>query len=437
MLSTEHALFLVQAVGGAADRDLDDMPDSSFSSDDDDDDDDIGQRAVGAGVVGVAPHSGDDSEGDQSAGPAASGDDDDDADVGQRDTGPSDETILEHKRTFFALTQLLSMLQWNIPSRSVAVQLNVAAITNPSMWLRANTSKDRATAALAEAAGVDIENLFRTDVRCDKCSSTYAMSDLIDFHGTGTERTYSAYRCEHIPFPSNGEICGEHLVRFKPNNRSESNARPLYSIPIVSIEDALRRILSRPAIKAVFHHWKKRPPTDGLYTDVYDGAIWKEFLSYEGEPFLNATGIALQLNLDWFSPMKNTPLSEGAVYLSIMNLPRSIRFLKENMILVSAFSTKDGKEMTCDVGQLLDGIVGQLVDLWEYPLGGITARWSSCVWPATCPLHASWAGPKITEPCVAVPAATASSNRSSVRVQKLRSVTTAARTFSRRVSHGV
>ena len=40
------------------------------------------------------------------------------------------------------------------------------------------------------------------------------------------------------------------------------------------------------------------------------------------------------MNVDWFSPFKHTPYSAGAVYLSVMNLPRSKRFVKENMILV-------------------------------------------------------------------------------------------------------
>lgn len=42
----------------------------------------------------------------------------------------------------------------------------------------------------------------------------------------------------------------------------------------------------------------------------------------------------IMLNVDWFQPFKNTNYSVGAIYLTILNLPRSQRFKKENIILV-------------------------------------------------------------------------------------------------------
>ncbi len=38
--------------------------------------------------------------------------------------------------------------------------------------------------------------------------------------------------------------------------------------------------------------------------------------------------------LDWFNPYEQTPYSIGAIYLSIMNLPRSERYKEENILLV-------------------------------------------------------------------------------------------------------
>ena len=40
------------------------------------------------------------------------------------------------------------------------------------------------------------------------------------------------------------------------------------------------------------------------------------------------------LNLDWFQPFEHTTDSIGAMYLSIVNLPRQERFRKENIILL-------------------------------------------------------------------------------------------------------
>ena len=54
----------------------------------------------------------------------------------------------------------------------------------------------------------------------------------------------------------------------------------------------------------------------------------------DGQPFLAAPfNYALHLNVDWFQPFTHTQHSEGAIYLSVLNLPRQERFLKENVIL--------------------------------------------------------------------------------------------------------
>ena len=62
---------------------------------------------------------------------------------------------------------------------------------------------------------------------------------------------------------------------------------------------------------------------------VYDGNVWADFLSKDGQPA--PFNYALHLNIDWFQPFKHTQHSEGAIYLSVLNLPA---FLKENVFLV-------------------------------------------------------------------------------------------------------
>ena len=65
------------------------------------------------------------------------------------------------------------------------------------------------------------------------------------------------------------------------------------------------------------------------------GRLWKEFLLFNGLPFLAAKySLAFMLNIDWFQPFKHRTYSVGVMYLSIMNLPRRIRFKRENIILL-------------------------------------------------------------------------------------------------------
>jgi len=79
--------------------------------------------------------------------------------------------------------------------------------------------------------------------------------------------------------------------------------------------------------------WRNRKAEEGLYRDVYDGKVWKE---QEAEGYFDSApfSLGLMLNIDWFKPFKHRKYSVGAIYLTVLNLPRKERYLKENMILV-------------------------------------------------------------------------------------------------------
>ncbi len=68
------------------------------------------------------------------------------------------------------------------------------------------------------------------------------------------------------------------------------------------------------------------------------------------------------MNVDWFNPFKHTQHSEGAIYLSIMNLPRKERFLQENIILVGVIPGP--KEPSLLMNSILKPLVEELKKLW-------------------------------------------------------------------------
>ena len=84
-------------------------------------------------------------------------------------------------------------------------------------------------------------------------------------------------------------------------------------------------------------HWRKRSskfPTDFL-GDVYEGQVWKSLNVVEKRPFLVLpNNLCLCLNVDWFNPYDETPYSAGAIYLTILNLPRTEWYKLENINLV-------------------------------------------------------------------------------------------------------
>ena len=75
--------------------------------------------------------------------------------------------------------------------------------------------------------------------------------------------------------------------------------------------------------------------------DVFSGKIWIDFLCHEGESFLaSKNSIGVMLNIDWFQPFKHRQYSVGVLYLAVMNLPRAIRYKRENVLLIGLMSGK-------------------------------------------------------------------------------------------------
>ena len=67
------------------------------------------------------------------------------------------------------------------------------------------------------------------------------------------------------------------------------------------------------------------------------------------------------LNVDWFKPCKHTEYSVGAIYLTIMNLPRILRFQQENVILIGLIP--GSKEPSRNINPFLVPLVKQLQSL--------------------------------------------------------------------------
>ena len=98
-------------------------------------------------------------------------------------------------------------------------------------------------------------------------------------------------------------------------------------------------------------------------SDIVDGKMWRDFQVYNGRPFLAVrNNIALSLNIDWFNPYIHTQYSIGAIYLTILNLPRSERYKIENTIIAGLIP---GPNEPKRIHSFLKPIVDQLKVLWR------------------------------------------------------------------------
>jgi len=112
-----------------------------------------------------------------------------------------------------------------------------------------------------------------------------------------------------------------------------------------------------------FEHWKRRTNTGIEMRDF--GNLWKEFICYNNEPFLSHEEgyLGLILNYDHFQPYDHISYSMGAIYISVLNLPRKIRYKRENMILVGLIPGPYEPEKI--INTFLEPLVEDLHHLWK------------------------------------------------------------------------
>ena len=115
--------------------------------------------------------------------------------------------------------------------------------------------------------------------------------------------------------------------------------------------------------------WRTREINKNAFRDVYDGT--KHFLVDNGDglPFLaEPFHYLLMLNCDWFQPFKHTQYSVGVLYLALENLPREVRFKRENIIIVGLIPGPTEPSKT--INSYLRPLVDELKRLWE----GVTLK---------------------------------------------------------------
>ncbi len=83
-----------------------------------------------------------------------------------------------------------------------------------------------------------------------------------------------------------------------------------------------------------------------------------------GLPFLAApNNYIMILNCDWFQPYKHTQFSIGILYLVVGNLPRELRYKRENILIVGIMPGPN--EPSKDMNTYLEPLVIEMEKLWN------------------------------------------------------------------------
>ena len=130
-----------------------------------------------------------------------------------------------------------------------------------------------------------------------------------------------------------------------------------------SLIAALQCFMRKPSFVERCELWRSRKVMQDGLCDIYDGRIWKEFMNPDGRSFLSVPyNFALALNVDCFQPFKTTTYACGAMYMSILNLPREERYAVENTVLVGVIPGP--REPSKTLNSYLAPLVQELKQLW-------------------------------------------------------------------------
>ena len=207
---------------------------------------------------------------------------------------------------------------------------------------------------------------FSKIVCCPKCSTLYEMDSCILTQRNGSK---SSRHCSHIAYPNHPQQsrrlpCDTILMKSVTTFAGTSYLYPRQMYCYRSVIDHLKEKLCMPNFIQQCELWRSRKTRDNVYDDIFDGQIWTDFLDPEGTPFLSVPyNFAFSLNVDWFQPFKHSQYSCGAMYVSILNLPRSERFSAENVILIGIIPGPSEPELT--INSFLEPFVAELLDLWS------------------------------------------------------------------------
>lgn len=213
---------------------------------------------------------------------------------------------------------------------------------------------------------------FERLVVCPTCFFVRTVSDCVISRQRADGSTETdLLRCDKRWFPNHPHearrgLCNGQLVRAVARQRGGPRIAPVLTMPYRPLLAALARLLQVPGFEELLESWRPRfaarRPGDPMI-DVHDGQLWRDFQRYNGEGLLSEPGnIALAMWGDWIQTFTTNMYSLGAVMLAILNLPRSVRFDRSNIILAQAFP---GGSEKLDCQKLLRPFVEDLLQLWK------------------------------------------------------------------------
>ena len=206
----------------------------------------------------------------------------------------------------------------------------------------------------------DYTNFWKFIV-CQKCYTTYRYEDCLGQDGISM--------CRYVRFPRHPQKrmrvkCSSPLLKVVKTASGKHMSHPLKLFCYRSIIESIKNLVQKPGMLDTLNKWKERSMPDGIMSDIYDGSVWKSFLTLNGKDFLSRRyTFGLLINVDWFQPYSHVQYSVGAIYIAILNFPRRLRYRRENMVLIGIIPGPH--EPSLHINPFLEPLVEDLLKLWN------------------------------------------------------------------------
>ena len=210
---------------------------------------------------------------------------------------------------------------------------------------------------------VNWEVNFTKFIVCTKCNALYKYDDAVTRRGSRTESKHCSFVMypEH-PYASHRKPCGNRLLKTVQFKSGRTYLYPHKMYCYKSIQESLQCLLLQAKFYSNCQSWRFSQSRN-LLVDIFSGRVWKDFQQVSGSPFLALPfTLAVMLNVDWFQPFTHTAFSVGVLYLSVMNLPRHLRYKRENIIIVGIIP---GPNEPQSLNPFLQPLVKDLKKLWK------------------------------------------------------------------------
>jgi hypothetical protein len=220
--------------------------------------------------------------------------------------------------------------------------------------------KDFPSSLYTASKMLQIGNQSKTYAVCPSCNALYNVTDIV---------TEERFKCTHVEFPMRSKVksCGTELTVQVPLT-NEIKRRPKLLFPLPNLKIQINSLYQRSEFKQQLQKWTNRHVDNGMLADIYDGEIWKNFPDTSDGPYFTPetadSHLGIMINLDWFQPFESSVYSCGAIYGVICNLPREIRFKKENILTLGLLPGPNEVKLH-KINHYLSPIVDELLEFWN------------------------------------------------------------------------